>query len=93
MLCTRRLLTSLTPGVGTHLPLTCCPSPTHLGTPNGSSLILSLYPGLEVPCPAGRVIMQRESWAVQWQVCVPWHARSWGWPMPLCGACCVKLVS
>lgn len=23
----------------------------------------------------------------------PWHAHSWGWPMPLCGACCVKLVS
>lgn len=91
MLCTWRLLTSLTPGVGTHLPLTCCPSPTHPGTPNGSSLILSLYPGLEVPCPAGRVNMQWESRAVQWQVCVSWHAHSWGWPMPLCGPCCVKL--
>lgn len=91
MLCTLRLLTSLTPGVSTHLPLTCCPSPTHPGTPDGSSLILSLYPGLEVPCPAGRVNMQRESRAVQWQVCVPWHAR--GMPIPGAGQCpCVGPV-
>lgn len=50
-------------------------------------------PSLEVPCPAGRVNMQWESRAVQWQVCVPWRAHSWGWPVPLCGACRVKLVS
>lgn len=46
MLYTWRLLTSLTPGVSPHLPLTCCPSPTHPGTPNGSSLI--------PPCPQPR---------------------------------------
>lgn len=43
MLYTRRPLTSLTPGVSPHLSVTCCPAPTHPGTPNGSSLIL--------PCP------------------------------------------
>lgn len=39
-----------------------------------------------------RVNMQRESRAGQWRVCVPWRARSWGWPVPPCGACHVKLV-
>lgn len=33
MLYTWRPLTSLTPSISPHLPLTCCPSPTHPGTP------------------------------------------------------------
>lgn len=69
------------------------PSSTHPGTPDGSSLILPPVPSLEVSCLAGRVNMQWESRAVQWRVCVPWCARSWGWPVPLRGACRVKLVS
>lgn len=83
-----------TPGVGPHLPLTCCPPPTHPGTPNGSSPILPLPPATR--SPTRRVNMQRESRAGQWRVCVPWHAHFWGWPVPpcrglLCEACALTL--
>lgn len=53
MLYTQRPLTSLTPSVRPHLPLTCCPSPTHPGTPNGSSLILPLPPAWRSPAQQG----------------------------------------
>ena len=43
-------------------------------------------PSLEEPCPTGHVNMQWESRAGQWQVCVPWRARSWGWPVPHAGS-------
>ena len=39
--------------VSPHLPLTCCPSPTHPGTPSGSCLVLSLPPAWRSPAQQG----------------------------------------
>lgn len=36
----------------------------------------------------GCVNMQWESQAGQWQVCVPWRVRSWGWLVPMWGLSC-----
>lgn len=65
MLYTQRPLTSLTPSVSPHLPLTCCPSPTHPGTPNGSSLILPRpQPGGALPNRACEYAMGVPGWTM-----------------------------
>lgn len=89
---TQRLLTSLMPGVNPHLPLTCCPSPTYPGTPNGSSLF-------SLSCPQPRGALPNR--ACEYAMGVP------GWTMASvcavacpflglagapCGACGVKFV-